>query len=111
MPWGAVKGGPPHLGPLTTAATFSFRVPSAQLDQALEDQALLDLWGLSTLDPSTRGLQEHPHSEYSLAFWVVYGLVEPLAQEGQALSQPCPSSTGGAVFSLFDRCPERLLCI
>lgn len=83
-----VKVPPPphtHLGPLTTAATYSFRVPSAQLDQALEDQALLDLWGLSTLDPSTRGLQEHPHSEYSLASWVMYGLVEPLAQEGQAL--------------------------
>ena len=31
------------------------------MDQALGDQALLDPWGLSTLDPSTRGLQGHPH--------------------------------------------------
>lgn len=58
--WVLVKV-PCLLGLLTAAVTFSLRVPSAQLDQALGDQALLDPWGLSTLDPSTRGLQGRPH--------------------------------------------------
>lgn len=82
--WVLVKV-PCLLGLLTAAVTFSLRVPSAQLDQALGDQALLDPWGLSTLDPSTRGLQGHPHSEYSLApglCLVLWGL----EKEGQALS-------------------------
>lgn len=72
---------PLPLGQLTAAATFSLRVPSAQLDRALEDQALLDLWGLSTLDPSTRGPREHPHSEYS---WLA-GLSQPRPSAQEAL--------------------------
>lgn len=55
----------PHL-------LFPYRVPSAQLDQALGDRALLAPWGLSTLGPSIRGHQGLPHSEYSfqpLGIW------------------------------------------
>lgn len=54
--------------PISHALTVSHspfsRVPSALLDLAQGDQALLAPWGPSILGPSTRGHQGLPLSEY-----------------------------------------------
>lgn len=54
----------PDSHPLTLSHSPS-RVPSVQLDQAQEDQALLAPWDPSILGPSIRGHQGLPLSEYS----------------------------------------------
>lgn len=56
----------PDFHPLTLSHSPS-RVPSVQLDQAQEDQALLAPWGPLILGPSIRGHQGLPLSEYSAA--------------------------------------------